>query len=123
MVSSTNYLAVFSEPQRDGLAMLFLRLHHFGIQSSLLFAGLWLVPFGILVFKSGFLPRILGVWLVVDCFAWLAICIDSFLAPQYGDIVDKITSPIILAEMTIMLWLLIVGARKLGPFRIGRSSR
>ncbi len=93
------------------MAMLFLRLHHYQIEASLVFAGLWLVPLGILVYKSGFLPRLLGVWLIVDCFAWLAIAFTAFLAPQYADLVDNITRPITLGEVAIMLWLLIMGAR------------
>jgi hypothetical protein len=84
------------------------------------FGGLWLIPFGILVYKSGFLPRILGVWLVVNGFAWLATSFTAFLAPQYSDIVDKITSPLRFGEIAIMLWLLIVGAKKI-RFRYSRT--
>src|SRR5437588_4830152 len=50
------YLNAFSEPQRAALAMVFLRLHHYDLMTSFVFAGLWLFPFGILVYKSGFLP-------------------------------------------------------------------
>ena len=114
LVTGTSFLAVFSEAQRDALAMLFLRLHYYELLASFMFAGLWLFPFGILVFKSGFLPRILGVWLVVDGFAWIAMCITGFLAPQYADKVESLTSPIRFAEIAITLWLLIFGARTFG---------
>lgn len=111
LAGGTSYVAAFPEAQRDAMAMLFLRLTHYELLASFLFAGLWLFPFGVLVYKSGFLPRVLGAWLVLDCFAWLAMCFTGFLAPQYGNAVDTITSPIRFAEIAIMLWLLIVGAR------------
>src|SRR6184192_2569042 len=58
-----DFLAVIDKPQRDALAMLFVRLHSHGHFINEIFWGLWLFPFGLLVFQSGFLPRILGVWL------------------------------------------------------------
>jgi hypothetical protein len=109
--SGTNFLSVFSGPQRDAMALLFMRLHHYEILASLMFAGLWLFPFGVLVYKSHFLPRFIGVWLVLDGFAWLAICFTGFLAPQYGNTVDAITRPFTLAEIAITLWLILVGTR------------
>jgi len=114
LVKGAPYLTVFSEAQRDALAMVFLRLHHYGFLASLLFAGLWLFPFGILVFKSRFLPRILGIWLVVDGFAYVVICLGGFLTPQYGATIDALTSPLLTGEIAITLWLLIFGARTFG---------
>src|SRR5262249_38648148 len=54
LVTGAPYLAPFSEAQRYALAMLFLRRHHYDLLASLFFAGVWLIPFGILVYKSGF---------------------------------------------------------------------
>jgi len=119
LVTNTNYLSTFSDAQRDALAMLFLRLHHYELLASLLLAGLWLFPFGILVFKSGFLPRTLGIWLVVNGFAWVAICASGFLMPNYSGIVGKITAPMNLGEIGIALWLTVMGARTLGNARDG----
>jgi hypothetical protein len=106
-----DFLAVFEKPQRDALAMLFLRLHFQGLVINEIFWGLWLLPFGVLVKRSGFLPRILGVWLVVACFAYLALSFTGLLLPQYYDVVYKFCSPVFLGEMAIMLWLLIMGAK------------
>lgn len=80
-------------------------------EASLVFAGLWLFPLGILVYKSRFLPRWLGVWLILGGFAWLWRSFTAFLGPQYGEVVDKISMPFTLGEIVMMLWLLIVGAR------------
>ncbi|MGC9993330.1 MAG: DUF4386 domain-containing protein [Candidatus Cybelea sp.] len=112
LVTGAGYLSVFTDAQRDALAMLFLKLHQYQLLASLMFAGLWLFPFGILVVKSRVLPRILGYWLIVDGFAWIAICLCGFVTPQYSHVVDTVTSPIKFAEVAIMLWLLIFGARR-----------
>src|SRR5881628_1761399 len=69
------FLTVFDKPQRDALAMFFLRLHSQGISIDEIFWGLWLFPFGLLVFRSGFLPRWLGIWLIIACLAWIALSI------------------------------------------------
>ncbi|HEY6325185.1 MAG TPA: DUF4386 domain-containing protein [Candidatus Cybelea sp.] len=114
LVKGAPYLAVFSEAQRYALTMVFLRLHHYELLASLLFAGLWLFPFGILVFKSRFLPRFLGIWLAVNGLAFLLVCFGGFLTPQYGSTIDAITSPLLTGEIAITSWLLIFGARTFG---------
>ena len=81
----TEFLTVFDKPQRNALAMLFLRLHTQGDFISEIFWGLWLFPFGLLVFRSGFLPRFLGVWLIIACFAWMALSIMALFFPLYYD--------------------------------------
>jgi hypothetical protein len=108
-----DFLAVLDKPQRDAMAMLFLRLHGQGNVINEIFWGLWLFPFGVLVMRSGFLPRILGVWLIVNCFAYLALSFTGLLLPQYLDMVSRITFPVLFGEMAIALWLLIKGARPL----------
>jgi hypothetical protein len=111
LIRGGDFLSVFNRPQRDALAMLFLRLHGQGNVVNEIFWGLWLFPFGVLVIKSDLLPRILGVWLIINGFAYLAISFTGLLVPQYNDIVSKITFPLLFGEMAIMLWLLIKGAR------------
>jgi Domain of unknown function (DUF4386) len=106
-----DFLAVFDKPQRDALAMLFLRLDGQGQVINEIFWGLWLFPFGVLVMRSGFLPRILGVWLIVNGFAYLALSFTSLLLPQYQDKVYHIVFPVLFGEMAIMLWLVIKGAK------------
>lgn len=105
------FLGVFDKPQRDSLAMLFLRLHGQGIVINEIFWGLWLVPFGVLVIKSRFLPRILGAWLILNGFAYLAISFTGLLVPQYNAMVYNIAFPVLFGEMAIALWLLIKGAK------------
>ena len=99
------FLAVFQKPQLESLGMFFVRLHGQGIVIDEIFWGLWLLPFGVLVYQSRFLPRILGVWLVVNGFAYVALSFTSLLLPQYQGMVYRIIFPILFGEMAIMLWL------------------
>jgi len=106
------YLSVFNKPQTDAFARLFLDLHHQLDLANLVFAGLWLFPFGLLVYKSRFLPRFLGVWLMIACFAWLAFSFTGLIFPAYQDKAFSITQPIALGEVATMLWLVIMGAKE-----------
>jgi len=105
-----DFLAVFDKPQRDALGMLFLGLHRQGLVVNQIFWGLWLFPFGVLVMRSGFLPRILGLLLIVNCFAYVAASLMSLLWPSYATVVSRAMLPALLGELWIMLWLLIKGA-------------
>ncbi len=78
---------MFDKPQRDALAMLLINFDRQGVLVSEIFWGLWLLPLGVLVYRSGFLPRFLGVWLFVNGLAYLAISATGLLsaaAPQDG---------------------------------------
>lgn len=107
-----DFLSVFDQPQREAMAMLFLRLHHQLSLANEVFWGLWLIPFGLLVYRSRFLPRVIGVWLVVACFAYLAMSFAGILFPGSEDKLFPITQPVMLGEVAIMLWLVIRGARE-----------
>src|SRR5712692_10455268 len=106
-----DFLAVLEKPQRDALAMLFLRLHAQGNFINQIFWGLWLFPFEVLVMGSRFLPRILGDLLIVNCFAYVAASLTWLLLPSYGNVAFRATLPALLGELWIMLWLLIKGAK------------
>jgi len=74
--------------------------------------GPWLFFFGLLVFRSGFLPRILGVLLIAACFGYLADSLTPLLLPSYANLVGRIANiPLTLGEPAIILWLLIRGAK------------
>jgi hypothetical protein len=107
-----DFLSVFDKPQRDAFARLFLNLHHQLDLANLIFGGLWLFPFGLLVYRSRFLPRLLGLWLVFAGFAWLAFSFTGLLFPAYEDRAFSFTQPVVLGEVAIMLWLVIFGAKE-----------
>jgi hypothetical protein len=106
-----DFLTAFDKPQRDALGMLFIRLHSQGIFINEIFWGLWLFPFGLLVFRSGFLPRFIGVWLMINCFGWLALSVTALFFPTYYGTAFQWSQPILFGELAIMLWLLIRGAK------------
>ena len=112
LVRGADFLTVFEKPQRDALAMLFLRLHHQEIVAAEILWGLWLFPLGILVWRSRFLPRFLGVWLIVNGFAYLVMSLTGLLFPRYEDAVSSIAFPAQLGEVAFMLWLLVMGAKE-----------
>jgi len=111
LAGSAKYLAVFDRPQRDALAYLFLRLHGQGIQVAAIFWGLWLVPFGILVIRSRFIPRTLGVLLIVAGGAYLAASFTSLVLPGYASTVIPLAQILEVGELPIIVWLLIWGAK------------
>src|SRR5438067_12916555 len=110
-----DFLAVFDKPQRDALGMLFVRLHSQGILIDEMFWGLWLFPFGLLVFRSGFLPRWIGVWLMINCFGYVALSAIALFAPDYYGAAFKYSQPVLFGELAVMLWLLIKGAKEPSP--------
>ena len=112
LLSGAGYLSVFRTDQLQALALLFLGLNSYGNIIAQIFWGLWLFPFGLLVFRSRFIPRILGVWLIINCFAYLAISFTALLLPDYRELVFRAAMPALLGELAIMLWLLIVGAKQ-----------
>ncbi|PYV52720.1 MAG: DUF4386 domain-containing protein [Acidobacteria bacterium] len=111
LMRGSDFLSILEKPQRDALAMLFLKLHGQGFVVSELFWGLWLFPLGLLVYRSRFLPRFLGVWLVFAGFAWVILSLMGILLPQYQDKVNTFLQPAIVGEIAFMLWLLIRGAK------------
>jgi hypothetical protein len=104
-----DFLTVLDKPQRDALAMFFLRLHGQGELMNEIFSGLWLFPLGWLVFRSRFLPRFLGVWLIVAGFGWLTLSVIGLVFPLYYDHAFTVIQPVVLGEIAFALWLLFRG--------------
>lgn len=110
LVSGAKFLSVFQRPQLDALAYLFLRLHGQGIEVAAIFWGLWLFPFGMLVIRSGFIPRVLGVLLMIAGVAYLASSFTSLIVPRYAPGVGQYAMLLEIGELPIIFWLLIWGA-------------
>jgi uncharacterized protein DUF4386 len=111
LLSGANFLSAFTKPQLDALAMLFLRLHIHEVFAVEIFWGLWLFPFGVLVYKSRFLPRILGVFLIIAGFAYVAHSLISLLLPGPRHAVYELATMVGrgIGELPIIFWLLIKG--------------
>ena len=126
LVSGADFLSVFETRQLDALAYVFLRLHGQGFVVAGIFWGLWLFPFGILVIRSGFIPRVLGFLLFIAGFGNVASSFTSLLLPPYAHVVDQFAGLLELGELPIIFWLLIWGAKAqpsaLASRRLGESS-
>ena|SRR5215471_6583874 len=81
MFARGDFLSVFDKSQREAMVMLFVRLHDHLIWANAFFWGLWLFPLAVLVYKSGFLPRLIGAWLFI---AGAAIQLDGRQGFQFG---------------------------------------
>ena len=122
---SADYIKVFQPGQIDALNLLFLNLHKSGFTIAQIFFGTWLLPLGFLVYKSGFLPKWLGILLIADFFGVMIWFFQYFLLPG----VDIITYPGLaigfIAEFSLSLWLIIKGVKEQKPAiaeEIGRTA-
>jgi hypothetical protein len=112
LLSATADMSAFTEAQRGALGMLFLRLHTQGVLAVEIFWGLWLLPFGLLVMRSRFLPHLLGILLIIAAVAYVAHSVTTLLlAGQRFVLYERVTMLARAAgEFPIILWLLIKGA-------------
>jgi hypothetical protein len=106
LLNGAEILTAFTADQMTELISLFLDLHQHGIFIAQIFWGLWLFPMGYLVFKSGYLPRIIGLLLIVAGFGYL---IDSFIFFLFPDFGMKFSEFLFLGELLMTVWLLIKG--------------
>jgi hypothetical protein len=105
------FLSGLDKAQLDSLGYMFLRMHTEGKGVEEVFWGLWLLPFGMLVIRSGFIPRFIGVLLLVAGSGYLISFFGPLLLPQYRSLIGQVTMVFFFGEFPIVLWLLIWGAR------------
>jgi len=103
-LSVPDYLSAFTIEQVQALAYHHLRLSDIGSTIAFIFWGLWLFPLGYLVFKSGFLPKILGILLMISCMGYVVNSLAYFLG--YSTNFGMVS---VLGEVLFILWLLIKG--------------
>jgi len=115
LVRGPEFLSAIGKPERDALAMFFLNMHGQVWTAGEIYYGLWLFPLGILTYRSRMLPRFLGVWLIVNGFAYLTLFLAGYLFPRYEDPISTILFPILFGEIAFMLWLVIFGSREPRP--------
>jgi Domain of unknown function (DUF4386) len=111
MILKGEILKTFELSQRQDLAMLFLKIGDYGNLTLEMYWGMWLLPLAILIYKSGFLPRFLGVWLIITGITYVVLSITGILFPDYYATLFKFSIPAMLGELAFMLWLLIMGAK------------
>jgi hypothetical protein len=119
LVRGADFLSIVEKPQREALTMLFLNLHFHGYVVNEIFWGLWLLPLALLVYRSRFLPRFLGVWLGLAGLGWVSLSLTGVLLPQYYEKMFNFTQPAVFGEIAFMLWLVIKGAT---PLALGATA-
>ena len=111
LLSGADYLKVLSADQLQALAMFSLYLYKNGFMIAQIFYAAWLFPLGYAVFKSGFLPKALGIVLMIHCATWLTTSLQFFLFPGFSAI-TYISYPLgFIAEFGLSMWLLIMGVK------------
>lgn len=105
----------FLPDQLDALSLLFLNLHKNGFMIAQIFYGTWLFPLGFLVYKSGFLPKWLGILLMADCVGVLIWFFQFFLLPGYDIITYPGLAVSFAAEFSLSLWLIIMRVKDQAP--------
>jgi hypothetical protein len=109
LLSGADYLTAFDVGQLQALVPLFLDLHEYGIHINSMFFGLWLLPLGYLVFKSGYIPRILGILLMIGWFGYMLEFFTFFLFPDFNAAINPVFTITGIGEFLLVLWLLIKG--------------
>ena len=105
LLSGKEYLSTFNSEQMHSQIMFFFELHEYGIHISGLFWGLWLLPMGLLVYKSMFIPKFIGVLLIIGCFGYLFDSVRFFFFPT----IEPIVLYTFWGELLLPLWLLFKG--------------
>ncbi|MEJ2053815.1 MAG: DUF4386 domain-containing protein [Calditrichaceae bacterium] len=112
LLKSPQIAAAFDQTQIHVLIKLFLDIYGQGDVINGVFWGLWLIPFGILVIKSGFIPKIPGYFLIAGGIGYAAASLTTLLFPDYGNAVTQYaTIPADIGEFSMMLWLIIKGVK------------
>lgn len=109
VLKDPSFLSSFEQPQLDALAFLFIRLHDKGIVIASIFWGLWLFPFGLLVIRSGFIPKVFGYLLLVAGFGYVLAAAANIMLPAYSSTIGEVSMILEMGELPIILWLFIRG--------------
>ena len=110
-VNGANFQSGLDQHQLDTLAYLLFRSRNQAIIVAQIFWGLWLFPFGVLVIRSGFIPRVIGYLLFLAGCGYVADSFTAILLPAYRGAVGQAAGIFEFAELSIILWLLIWGAK------------
>lgn len=110
LLNGEHFQSVFNPEQLQSLAYMHIRMQASGFNIALVFFGFYCLSIGYLVFRSTFLPRIVGAFLVIGGLCYLFNSFAVFLAPEFAaGLSPYIQIPSGLAELTLCLWLLVAG--------------
>ncbi|HKA57561.1 MAG TPA: DUF4386 domain-containing protein [Gemmatimonadales bacterium] len=110
VAQNPGFLSAFDKPQHDALVMLFVQLHEHQITAAEILWGVWLFPMGLLTYRSGFLPRFIGVWLLINGATYVLLSVSRLMIPDVAGRLFNYAQPALFGELAIMLWLVVRGA-------------
>jgi len=115
LYNGTNYMTAFDPNQLQAQAILYLNAYDFGMHVSFIFFGLHIFGLGYLIFKSDYIPRILGVLLMIASVGYQIDSFGNFLSSSYANnealFFVFVAIPAVIAELSLTLWLLIKGGK------------
>ncbi|MEM7380726.1 MAG: DUF4386 domain-containing protein [Bacteroidota bacterium] len=112
MAGGSDYLGALTADQRESWTTFFLKLHTKGYKVAQIFYGLYLLPLGYLIYRSGRIPKIIGIFLMLGFAGDFIDFFRYFLFPNIESVfLDNITLPADLGEFSLCIWLLIMGIR------------
>ena len=111
LLSGADYLTAFTADQLYAQVMLHLNLYDIGYHVAQMFFSLYFLSLGYLVYKSGYFPRFLGVFLMLGGFAYLIDFFIFFLLPSYEGVILSVLEVFGLSEITFGIWLVVKGVR------------
>jgi Domain of unknown function (DUF4386) len=111
---TSNYLGAFEKNQLNSLTFLFLNIHEQGTYLVGFFWGLWLLPFGYLAYKSTFIPKILGLLLIIGGLAYVIDSCVALLFPRHKSVSEVLLLTAAVGEVAMIFWLLVKGVRSVG---------
>jgi len=109
------FMRVLEPAQREAMTMLLMNFNNAGIIVQEFFWGLWLLPLAFLVYRCGFIPRLIGAWLGANGLTYIVLSAMRLTAPELASRSFTLVTPLLLGEVALMLWLLIAGARSRQP--------
>jgi hypothetical protein len=113
LLAGVPFLDTFTSPQLEALAYLFMRLHSLGLTVASVFWGLWLLPLGALAFRSGFIPRVVGVLAALAGVSYVLDATVRVIAPSVASTTFSQAMLLLQScELVLILWLVAFGAKR-----------
>lgn len=113
MIVKGELLQSLASESKQNLVYLFMKIYRYGIVVNMVFWGLWLIPLGQLIIKSGFMPRIIGILLIAGGCAYLVECLDFILLSEMLSPITNYTFVLYsVAELSTVAWLLAKGMKE-----------
>ena len=120
LTSKASWLGAFTKEQLDALTYMFFRLHASGLQVAQLFWGAWLLPYGLVAMRSGFIPRWVGAALLAAGIGFVVASATALFVPAYLAAVRPAAVLLMAGELPMIVWLIGWGARE--PKAVSRAT-